>query len=149
MTTPSYDPRTDALDAWSLQSNAFPRIPSDPSYPDFLDPNIIQIPDPPIFNPQPYSRHPVLSIGIRYAEWEKQMKEKLKAYSGARFEICMAYVLSRLGEKPRAYLEVRMSVHERFRFNDTKEVFEVLRKVYGGVKERVIEGVVYVGGSDD
>ncbi|KAF5868266.1 uncharacterized protein Bfra_007463 [Botrytis fragariae] len=142
MTTPSYDPRTDALDAWSSESNVFPRNPSDPSYPGSLDPNTIQIPDPRIFNPNPnYSRYPIPYIGIPYAEWEKEMKKKLKAYSDARFSIRMAYVLSRLGEKPRAYLEVRMSIHKKFEFKNTDEMFEVLEKVYGGVcggmKERM------------
>ncbi|TGO28417.1 hypothetical protein BPAE_0028g00660 [Botrytis paeoniae] len=47
MITPSYDPKTDAIDAWSSDSNAFPRNLSDPGYPGSLDPNTIQIPDPP------------------------------------------------------------------------------------------------------
>lgn len=61
------------------------------------------------------------------------MKQKLKAYSGARFSIRMAYVMSRLGEKPRAYLEVRMSTHEKYEFKNTDDMFEGLGKVHGGV----------------
>ncbi|TGO33425.1 hypothetical protein BHYA_0247g00150 [Botrytis hyacinthi] len=134
MTTPSYDPRTDAIDAWSAEANPLTENPSNPANPLYYDANIIQIADPPIFDPNPdYSRYPTPYIGTTYAEWEHQMKEKLKAYSDARFSIRMAYVMSRLGEKPRAYLELRMSTHEKFEFKNTDEMFEVLRKVYGVV----------------
>ncbi|TGO55698.1 hypothetical protein BCON_0088g00290 [Botryotinia convoluta] len=150
MTTPSYDPRIDAIDAWSSESNAFRANPSDPRYPGSLDPNTIQIPDPPIFNPNPnYSRYPSPYFGIPYAEWEQEMKEKLKAYSGALFSIRMAYVLSRLGEKPRAYLELRMSVDARYEFKDTDEMFEVLDKVYGGPKDRANAGVLNVDSDNE
>ncbi|KAF7935064.1 uncharacterized protein EAE98_003109 [Botrytis deweyae] len=141
MATPSYDPRTDAIDAWSAEANPLRRSPSHPEGPRCYDANIIQIPDPPIFNPIPYSKYPDPHIGICYAEWEEEMKEKLKAYSDARFSIRMAYVLSRLGEKPRAYLEVRMRVHEKFEFRNTDEMFEVLGKVYGVLEKRANENV--------
>ncbi|KAF7939280.1 uncharacterized protein EAE97_007360 [Botrytis byssoidea] len=142
MTTPSYDLRTDAIDAWSAAANPHPGSPPNPANHLCYDANIIQIADPPIFNPNPrYSRYPTPYIGITYTEWEQAMKEKLKAYSDARFSIRMAYVLSRLGEKPRAYLELRMSTHEKFEFKNTDEMFEVLGKVYrevcGGGDEKV------------
>ncbi|KAF7893850.1 hypothetical protein EAF00_007364 [Botryotinia globosa] len=142
MTTPSYDPRTDAIDAWSAAANPHPGSPPNPANPLCYDANIIQIADPPIFEPNPkYSRCPSPYIGTTYTDWEQAMKEKLKAYSHAHFSIRMAYVLSRLGEKPRAYLELRMSTHQKFEFKNTDEMFEVLGKVYrevcGGRDEKV------------
>ncbi|THV50789.1 hypothetical protein BGAL_0135g00010 [Botrytis galanthina] len=134
MTTPSYDPRTDAIDAWSAEANPLTDSSSNPENRLYYDADIIQIPDPPIFDPNSnYSRYPIPCIGTTYAEWDQAMKQKLKAYSGARFSIRMAYVMSRLGENPRAYLGVRMSTHEKYEFKNTDEMFEVLGRVYGGV----------------
>ncbi|KAF7956185.1 hypothetical protein EAE96_005105 [Botrytis aclada] len=137
--TRSYNPRIDAIDAWSTYTPYPPEYRDDSTDAEdhrFSDVNIIKVADPPIFNPKPFSDIPTLFFGIPYEKWEQAMKEKLKAYSSAHSSIRMAYVLSRLGEKPRAYLDVRMSTLARCEFKNTDEMFEVLRKVYGGQEER-------------